>query len=731
MPVYKKKNPPKLPSAIIDSSTGSLVTYKEFNNSKTIASKALEACNGMSHSHADRTLWQDIAPNTSVRDSFSRNDYEYFRPEESVPRRSQEIISACMEAYRKIGIVRNVIDLMGDFGAQGIQLNHPNPRIQNFYRTWFNKVNGKERSERFLNLLYRCSNVIIKRQMATIPPASMGTRKFTALGEKIESDGDLSKNDTTEYGVIPIKYTYLNPLTLEPISPELSVFIGKTIFGLKIPYNIVNKIRNSKNPIELKLIAQIPKDIVNTLKKSDLIPLDSTKISAYYYKKDDWQVWADPMIYAILSDLIVLEKMKMADLAALDGVISQIRVWKLGHFNDANPDASVFPTEAALNRLSEILLSNPGGGAFDLIWGPDLEVKDYTTNVHQFLGGTKYEPVLNSIYAGLGVPPTLTGAATSSGFTNNYISLKTLVQRLEYGRSLLKDFWQKEIELVRQAMGFRLSATITFDRMVLSDEASEKALILQMVDRNLMSIEAAQERMGEDPDLEKLRLKREKAEIKTGELITNIGPYNPDREYELIKLALQRGFISPNQAGVPVREEFDEPPFLSQIQNKMGGVETSTTPKGVSGQGRPKNSKDQSTRKTRTPKAIGEENLEQTAWFLTTMAWVKSSQKIIDNILMPGILQNYKKKNARMLSTVESEEAEKIKFTVLSKIQPFSEINPQMVYLIIKNNSLALSNDFANTYKSLCENSSIKLNRSLTIDEMRTLQSATYCLLME
>ena len=46
------------------------------------------------------------------------------------------------------------------------------------------------------------------------------------------------------------------------------------------------------------------------------------------------------------------------------------------------------------------------------------------------LGSEKYTSVLNSIYAGLGVPPTLTGMATNGGgFTNNFISLKTLVER--------------------------------------------------------------------------------------------------------------------------------------------------------------------------------------------------------------------------------------------------------------------------------------------------------------
>ena len=73
----------------------------------------------------------------------------------------------------------------------------------------------------------------------------------------------------------------------------------------------------------------------------------------------------------------------------------------------------------------------------------------------------KYTPHLNSVYAGLGIPPTLTGTYGAAGTTNNFISLKTLTQRLQYGRDVLQRFWAKEIEEVQKAMGFRKKTKIT------------------------------------------------------------------------------------------------------------------------------------------------------------------------------------------------------------------------------------------------------------------------------
>ena len=107
-------------------------------------------------SSSARRSFIDIEPNRSVRTSYVRDDYNRFRDEESVPSRQKEAIRMCMAAYDRVGIVRNVIDLMGDFACQGITLVHPNKRIEQFYRKWFERCGGKERSERFLNLFYRC-----------------------------------------------------------------------------------------------------------------------------------------------------------------------------------------------------------------------------------------------------------------------------------------------------------------------------------------------------------------------------------------------------------------------------------------------------------------------------------------------------------------------------------------------------------------------------------------------
>ena len=77
-----------------------------------------------------KTSYIDIEPNRSVRTSFNRNDYNAFRPGEAVATRQKRLIAQCMQAYSRVGIIRNVIDLMSDFASQGLVLVHPNKTIE-------------------------------------------------------------------------------------------------------------------------------------------------------------------------------------------------------------------------------------------------------------------------------------------------------------------------------------------------------------------------------------------------------------------------------------------------------------------------------------------------------------------------------------------------------------------------------------------------------------------------
>ena len=650
------------------------------------SSESLDEYSGILRSKAAplylRTDFSNILPNISSRPGLTRTDYDYFRPQESVPGTLKTIMSRADEIYQKIGLVKNVIDLMGDFSSQGIRISHPNKRIERFYRNWFKKIKGKDRSERFLNNLYRTGNIVINRQTAKIS-LKTSEHMYRSSGSVDLTDSMILQEEIlVEKREIPWKYTFIDPLYVNVVAGALSSFVQQKIYNLTVPPYLRKIINGPRNEQERQIIAKLPPQIIEAAKEKKPYPLDPNKTIVFHYKKDDWQSWAYPIIYAIMDDITVLEKLKLADIAALDGAISNIRVFKLG-----NLEHKIAPTKAAAAKLASILQNNVGGGTMDIVWGPDLELVESNSTIHNFLGEGKYTPHLNNVYAGLGIPPTLTGTYGAAGTTNNFISLKTLTQRLQYGRDVLVQFWDQEINMVQKAMGFRYPAKIEFDRMDLSNEDSEKALLIQLADRNVISDELLQKRFGADPDMERVRLNREARDREGNRMVSRLGPFS-DIEDDMKKIVLQLGMVAPSEVGLELLEKKKNEKTLLDIKNAQEMKKIKETPektvlptgipptKDVPGKGRPVNKKDSQKRKVK-------KFAPQTGASL--ILWASQAQEKISEYLNPSLLEFYNKKNMRSLSQEEYKETENFKTKILFLLSPFVDLTQEIISGVVAN----------------------------------------------
>lgn len=646
-----------------------MITWSDDSKSKSAAmaqfSDNVEAYTGLTKSSGSTyRTFTDIEPNKTVKPGFNQLDYYAFRPNEQVPAQQRRAIKMCLDAYDKVGIIRNVIDLMGDFGSQGINIVHPNKSVERFYQQWFKSVNGAERSERFLNNLYKAGNVIAYRSFAKITPEL--TKYMKSLANDIKVEIPNMKENT-----IPWRYNFFNPLTVEMKQGNLSLFLGQFNYSL-----------SAGSFFDKFLDGDIPSDIMDTLppnvkkaikNKEKHIPLDNDRLCVFHYKKDDWLQWANPMIYAILDDIIMLEKMRLADMSALDGAISNIRLWTLGSL-----EHKILPNKAAINKLRDILASNVGGGTMELVWGPELTFKESNSEVYKFLGSEKYTAVLNSIYAGLGVPPTLTGMATNGGgFTNNFISLKTLVERLQYGRDLLTKFWEKEIELVRQAMGFRYKAYIQYDNMSLSDEATEKNLLIQLADRDLISQETLLERFKEIPQIEKIRIQREVAERNDGATPKKAGPYHdPQQKEALEKIGFQSGKLLPKDVGL--KSSIPSDLLLQPLQPKIppaGGPTNKVAPPNPNG--RPPLTPDSQPRKQRVANPKSKPGVAE------LLVWAEASWDNISGVINNAFLNCHNKKNLRQLTKLEASSLEQLKVDVLTNLPLMQPATTESIHAIL------------------------------------------------
>lgn len=666
--------------------------------------------------------FDNIEGNISVKSDFNRGDYEWFRAK-TLNMSASDMMLTSQKAYEKVGMVRNIIDMMAEFTSQGVRVEHQQPKKQRFLQEWFEYVSGPFVSERLGHMLYRLGAAPLQIGFGTI---SLPNENKMSVSQGQLGDVEYIPQNT-ERRKIPLKYTFIPPWNIEVVGGELSLFIGKPFYAIRVPSTIVSSLAQADKIADPELKAKVEETLKKikyiTNKSGTYIYLDPEKFSIYFYKKDDWQSWPVPMIGAILDDLMLLEKMKLADSAALDGAISSIRHWKVGIIDPGNIQNAIMPTKAGINRIRSILSMNINGGTMDLVTGPEVEFKESATQVHKFLGTEKYESTLNAIYDGLGIPPPLR-SSTSTNATNNYISLKTLIERLQYGRSILIEFWTKQLEIVQKALGHKIPGKIVFDNMILSDESAEKKLLIELLDRDIVDPEAVQRYFGFTPSIIKSRINRSHKDRENKTMPPKAGPFhNAQQDFEHKKALIQNGDITPSEVGIELqpRKAGEEPRIDKMAKQKLKEKKVLAKSKPKTGsKGRPKSVTETKKRKKkpnfRPQIGRGYHNL---------LLWSTNAYNIISEKLSSVILSNFNKKNFRQLTIAEFKEAEEFKFTIFAQLEALSKITDTSIYAALQANRWTIT-DILEEYE-LLKNEYIETNqREPSTEENRQLYILAY-----
>ena len=589
---------------------------------------------------SQRTL---ASATTRVRTGFNRHDWDRHREEEKLPTEFGDIIRACQAVYRKVGLVRNIIDLMADFASEGLTLQHPIKTQQRFYREWARRVDLQDRAHDFMRLMLRDANVIVRRRKARITlPVK---KEFTKGQDDDEPVERLKKRKkTTNKRTIPWRYTFISPTIVEKLGGDVGKFFGTTRVGIRLPAKLARAINRPKGKVEKELVAKLPPEIRQAAKsRNKVVELDRDNVHVSHYKKDDWEDWSTPFLFGILDDILFKEKMRLADMAALDGVINVIRLWRLG-----KSDKQILPTRTAVNKLLGILQHNVGGGVMDIVWDDMIDLKVEYPPTDKILGPEKYASVNVDIVKGLGIPDALVGGSDLS--TRNretaFVQLKTLTERLEYIRHKCMQWLEGELQMVADAMGFKRLPVIGFGRMSLRDEAAEKQLLVQLLDRGVISVESIHAAFGYDFMVELQNLRDEqKLRDEEPPVMERAGPYHRpnsvvDRQFEH-QVRLQRART--NQGGGGDNPSGDQP-----------GDE------GENGPGRPPNVPDTGPRDERTSPTLSRVLATTARKFMTA----------IDKIADPAFLREKRVKGPRNLNAAQRRELERVKWVLLGSLDP-------------------------------------------------------------
>lgn len=608
------------------------------------------------------TFTSHAASNARVKTGYTDCDYRSYRDHEALPVGDREMMKYGDDAYYKVGIVRNIVDLMSDFITKGIRWEHSNRNVEAFYNSWFRECKGLEVSERFCSYLLRMGNCVIFPIESKIQTNLAKEWKKTRGSEFGQIDFSVGK--------ITSQYTFINPLSLTNLTQDLGNFIGKRVYTLSVPATIqqlcasyLSGGRNMNSQLQ-SYISSVPRELMKKIiENKGVLTFTDDELIVEHYRKDDWSAWARPMISSIFPQLVMLEKMHLADMSALDGAISNIRLWSLGFIDPKNINNSYIPSPDTLRKVRDLIHNNVAGGVLDLVWGPELTFKESSTQVHNFLGPEKYTQVMNEIYDGLGIPPTLSGSASSGGgFTNNFISMKVLVDRLNYLRQKLVRFWRKEAKKIQKTMGFSSPAILTFDDAIVSDEGQYKKLLLDMYDRDLVDSETVLNQFNMHSKVVQSRIKKEMKSREKFKSPQKAGPFhNPmwltQLHSELVKTDKVDDELLP----------FDvEPDAVEEVKTGLNQNKP-TNP-----DGRPSGTKDQTKRKSKIVRP-------RTAAFINIQDWARGAYSEISEIVTPAYLAQHNKTSVRQLTAEQLNQLEDFKLTVLGNHPPFSNITDMSV----------------------------------------------------
>jgi len=704
-----------------DKSTGD---YQKFTNAE-LADYSLPEDSFCLHASENASAGLDLRKKAS----WSRHDLEKKDHTNAIPHDHVGITLTVQAIYKRISIVRTVIDMMADFASDGLDIQHPIASQEKFYKLWAKKVDLIQRAHDYMKLLLRDGNIIVRSKFAKLSPKlvtqmtnafhghhghhrhhghfslhdDFNLLHFTVLDEDVNEKPvivDINKIDDSNKRTIPWQYVFISPAAVRKIAGPVGNFYGSKDIGIKLDNRLIQSIRNPRNDQEKKSIEKLPQEILNAVNNSKvssniIIRLDPRYTWVDYYKKDDWENWATPFLYSVLDDLLFKSKLRSADLAALDGVINVIRLWKLGSSKD-----KILPTPNATSKLLDILQNNVGGGALDIVWNDMIDLSVEYPPLDKLLCPDKYINVDKDILQGLGIPAALLNPSTRSSNVNAqvaFMQLKTLIEKLEYVRDRCVKWINSQFEIIKTAMGWKNIPFVSFSTVSLRDEVGEKKLLLQMIDRELVSVETVEKMFGFNFSMELRNMRsEEKIRKEADPVLEKTGPFNQPKSV----LEFQRE-TQLEVGGLNLPDSGNPPPNQpsKKIPDNKGG--------------RPRGTPDSQQRKSRTDKTLAQKIVYK---YLVVELMDK-----IDEIVDSRFLKHCELKDKRNLTISQTKSLEDTKWHILTSLPhniDLNNITDKMLLEYSKNNSNF--SKYNKEYKEVL-NELKKCNKNITLNDRRNL----------
>lgn len=369
----------------------------------------------------------------------------------------RDAIILCQFAYYNISIFKSTVDLLTEFSASNVFLRGGNKKSRDFFDSYFKKINIWSIQDRFFREFWRSGNVFIYKFDGKLNNQDVANIT-QALGAEKEVFGAKSIE-------LPIRYVILNPADIQ-MEGNIAFNLGR-YFKVLNGYEI-DRLRNPVTEEDLQVFNNLDKATQEKLKNGSrigqiLMVLDPNQLRVIFNKKQDYETFATPTFFPVLSDINIKEEYKKID-AAIARVMQQIVLLVTVGYEGKDGSYNVNPKQ--IERMQELFKNESVGRVL---------VADFTTKVDfvipkvaDILNKDKYEIIENDIRVGLG------NALNSDGgekFANQSIKVQMFIERLKHARqAFLQEFLITEMKNISKIMGFKSCPEPFFEEINLKDE---------------------------------------------------------------------------------------------------------------------------------------------------------------------------------------------------------------------------------------------------------------------
>lgn len=382
----------------------------------------------------------------------------------------RDTIVLCQKAYYNFSVFRNTIDLMTEFSMSNIYFTGGSSKSRDFFEALYKKININSLQSRFFREYYRSGNVFIHRFDANI------------------SDSDVSKMTQT-FGLeskssvkLPVRYIILNPADIQ-ISGNIT-FANGEYRKILTDYEL-ERLRNPRTEEDQQVFENLDQDTKERIRSNSTknasavsMSLPADKITAVFYKKQDYEPFAVPMGYPVLEDINWKQEMKKMDMALTRTTNQAILLITMG----------AEPEKGGVNQKNlmamQKLFENESVGR--------VLISDYTTqakfvipDIAGILDPKKYEVVNQDIQMGLN-----NILLSDEKFANSSIKVQVFMERLNEGRKIfINDFLIPEIKRVSKLMGFKNYPIPNFEDLDLRDQSIYGRIYSRLIELGVLTPE--------------------------------------------------------------------------------------------------------------------------------------------------------------------------------------------------------------------------------------------------